>query len=310
MAKYVGRRLLALIPTLLFISLVTFLMAQLAPGDPIMLMAGEKATPETIERLRSQYGLDKPLHIQYVDFVQNAVRFDFGLSFYSKRPVSEVIVQGFGPTMTLALIAILIASLLGISLGSAAAYYKDKPLDRIAVAVALLGVTVPNFVLAPLLALVFSVRLGWLPVAGWDGAEYFVLPAIVLAARPMAMIARLARTAMTDALSQDYIRTAYAKGLTAREVVWRHALRNSMVVTLTGIGNSFGFLLTGSFIVETAFGVPGLGYKGVQAIQQRDFPVIQATTLLFATLFVLVNLTVDLLYHWLDPRIRQGGEKG
>lgn len=309
MMRYLFNRLLLLFPTLLFISALTFLIGFFAPGDPIEILAGEKADPAAIERVRKLYGLDQPLHVQYLRFLSQAARLDFGISYYNQRPVGEVIRSGFPATSLLACCAILIAVLIGIPLGIIAAWFQERLVDRLAIVIALLGVTVPNFVLAPLFVYVFSLSIGWFPVAGWGGWEYVVLPSFVLAARPTAMVARLSRTAMLEVLSQDYIRTAFAKGLTPWQVLWKHAFRNALLVILTGIGNSFGFLLTGSFIVETAFGVPGLGYKSVQAIQQRDYPVIQATTLLFATLFVLVNLLVDILYTRLDPRIRYRGEQ-
>jgi len=304
MKRYILQRLLLLIPTLFFISTVTFLVGYFAPGDPIQILAGEKADPAIIARVREQYGLNQPVHVQYARFLINAMRLDFGISYYNQRPVRQIILDGFFPTVSLACIAIFLASCVGIILGIIAAWYKDRLIDRFAVLTALLGVTIPNFVLAPLLVFFFSIRLNWFPVAGWGSLDYMILPAIVLAARPTAMVARLTRTSVTEILAQDFIRAAYAKGLSAWQVLRRHILRNAMLITVTGIGNSFGFLLTGSFIVETAFGVPGLGYKSVQAIQQRDYPVIQATTLLFATLFILVNLLVDLIYLWLDPRVK------
>lgn len=307
MGRLITQRLLLAIPTLLFISLLTFCMGYFAPGDPVRIIAGEKADDAAIERVRQQYGLDQPPHIQYLRFLTNALRLDFGISYYNQRPIGQIVREGILPTATLALCAILLASTLGMTLGFLAAWYQGRAVDKISVVVSLLGITVPNFVLAPLLVYLFAVQLRWFPVAGWGQWIYIVLPAVVLAARPTAFIARLARTSASETLGQEFIRTAYAKGLSGFQVFKGHVFRNAMLVVLTGIGNSFGFLLTGSFIVETAFGIPGLGYKSVQAVLQRDYPVIQATTLLFAFLFVMINLLLDLTYSWLDPRIKVQG---
>lgn len=310
MRRLILRRLLALIPTLLFISLVTFTAAYLAPGDPVLMLAGEKARPEQVALVRKQFGLDQPPTLRFLNFVKDAARGDFGMSFYYRRPVGQIIAQSLKPTAALASLAIVVAILSGISLGIIAAVRAGSIWDSLSVGFSLIGVAIPSFVLAPILVYVFSLRLGWLPVSGWGRPEYLVMPVLILGIRPAAMIARLMRTSLIETLSQDFVRTARAKGLSFGQALRRHALPNALPPVVIGIGNSFGFLLTGSFIVETIFGIPGLGARSVEAIQQRDYPVIQATTLLFATLFVLVNLAVDLIQAKLDPRVRLQPEAG
>ncbi len=304
MVRYVLSRLLQAIPTLLLISFLTFIMGFLAPGDPIRMILGEHSDPQTVAQVRHELGLDQPWYVQYGRFVWSAVKGDFGISLYNRRPVGDIIRESFPATATLAVLAILLAITVGIPAGIVAAVWHNRLPDRLSMAGVVLGISVPNFVLATLLILLVSVRLGWLPVAGWGAPEYLVLPVLVLAARPSASIARFTRTSMLEVLQQDYIRTARAKGVPERAVILRHALPNALLPVVTVIGNAFGYLLTGSFIVETVFAVPGVGYKSIEAILRRDYPVIQATTLLFAFLFIGVNLLVDILYTRLDPRVR------
>jgi ABC-type dipeptide/oligopeptide/nickel transport system permease component len=304
MVRYVLSRLLQAIPTLLLISFLTFIMGYLAPGDPIRMILGEHSDPQTVAQVRHELGLDQPWYVQYGRFVWSAVKGDFGISLYNRRPVGDVIRESFPATATLAVLAILLAIAVGIPAGIVAAVFHNRLPDRLSMAGVVLGISVPNFVLATLLILLVSVRLGWLPVAGWGAPEYLVLPVLVLAARPSASIARFTRTSMLEVLQQDYIRTARAKGVPERAVILKHALPNALLPVVTVIGNAFGYLLTGSFIVETVFAVPGVGYKSIEAILRRDYPVIQATTLLFAFLFIAVNLFVDILYTRLDPRVR------
>jgi ABC-type dipeptide/oligopeptide/nickel transport system permease component len=304
MVRYVLSRLLQAIPTLLLISFLTFIMGYLAPGDPIRMILGEHSDPQTVAQVRHELGLDQPWYVQYGRFVWSAVKGDFGISLYNRRPVGDVIRESFPATATLAVLAILLAIAVGIPAGIVAAVFHNRLPDRLSMAGVVLGISVPNFVLATLLILLVSVRLGWLPVAGWGAPEYLVLPVLVLAARPSASIARFTRTSMLEVLQQDYIRTARAKGVPERAVILKHALPNALLPVVTVVGNAFGYLLTGSFIVETVFAVPGVGYKSIEAILRRDYPVIQATTLLFAFLFIAVNLFVDILYTRLDPRVR------
>mgnify|MGYP001026932897 CR=1 FL=1 len=304
MVRYALSRLLQAIPTLLLISFLTFIMGYLAPGDPIRMILGERSDPQAVAQVRRELGLDQPWYVQYGRFVWNAVRGDFGISLYNRRPVGDIIRESFPATVTLAVLAILLAITVGIPAGVVAAVWHHRLPDRLSMAGVVLGICVPNFVLATLLILLVSVRLGWLPVAGWGAPEYVVLPVLVLAARPSASIARFTRTSMLEVLQQDYIRTARAKGVPESFVILKHALPNALLPVVTVIGNAFGYLLTGSFIVETVFAVPGVGYKSIEAILRRDYPVIQATTLLFAFLFIVVNLLVDILYTRLDPRVR------
>lgn len=300
-------RLLQAIPTLLLISFLTFILGFLAPGDPIRMILGERSDPQAVAQVRRELGLDQPWYVQYGRFVWNAVRGDFGISLYNRRPVGDILRESFPATATLAVLAILLAVTVGIPAGIVAAVWHNRLPDRLSMVGVVLGISVPNFVLATLLILLVSVRLGWLPVAGWGAPEYLVLPVLVLAARPAASVARFTRTSMLEVLQQDYIRTARAKGVPEHLVILRHALPNALLPVVTVIGNAFGYLLTGSFVVETVFAVPGVGYRSIEAILRRDYPVIQATTLLFAFLFIVVNLAVDLLYTRLDPRVRFRG---
>ncbi len=306
MARYVLSRLLQAVPTLLLISFLTFIMGFLAPGDPIRMILGERSDPQAVAAVRRELGLDQPWHVQYGRFVWNAVKGDFGISLYNRRPVGDILQESFPATATLAVLAIALAIVVGIPAGVVAAVWHNRLPDRLSMAGVVLGISVPNFVLATLLILLVSVRLGWLPVAGWGAPEYLVLPVLVLAARPSASIARFTRTSMLEVLQQDYIRTARAKGVPEHLVILKHALPNAVLPVVTVVGNAFGYLLTGSFIVETVFAVPGVGYRSIEAILRRDYPVIQATTLLFAFLFIVVNLVVDVLYTRLDPRVRFG----
>lgn len=306
MGRYVLNRLLQAIPTLLLISFLTFIMGFLAPGDPIRMILGERSDPQAVAQVRHELGLDRPWYEQYARFVWNAVKGDFGISLYNRRPVGDLLRESFPATATLAVLAILLAVTVGVPAGVVSAVWHNRLPDRLSMLGVVLGISVPNFVLATLLILLFSVQMGWLPVAGWGAPEHLLLPIAVLAARPSASIARFTRTSMLEVLQQDYIRTARAKGVPEHAVILRHALPNALLPVVTVVGNAFGYLLTGSFIVETVFAVPGVGYKSIEAILRRDYPVIQATTLLFAFLFIVVNLVVDIIYTRLDPRVRLG----
>jgi len=302
---YIGRRLLLAVPTLIAVSMVAFFVGFLAPGSPIDLLMGQHGDPAVRQRLEHEYGLDLPPLRQYGRFVWNALHGDLGRSFANgERPVSQMIAEQFPTTALLATLAIVAAALLGLPVGVIAALHHNGPADRAVMGGALLFVSTPPFVLAPLLMLLFALKLEWLPASGWEGPSYWVLPVLVLAARPAALMARLMRSSMLDVLRQDYIRTAYAKGLSTAQVIGRHALKNAFLPVLTVIGNSFGYLLTGSFVVETIFGIPGIGYESVHCILARDYPVIQAVALLVAACFISVNLIVDVLYAVVDPRVR------
>lgn len=305
MAPYVLKRLALAVPTLLAVSFVTFFLGYLAPGSPIDLLVGQHADPAIRRQLEHEYGLDRPAMVQYADFLWGAVRGDLGHSFANGgRSVTDLIAQQFPTTAFLALLAICTAALLGLPAGVLAALQHNRLPDRAVMTQVLVLVSLPPFVLAPILMLCFSLWLGWLPTSGWEGPAYWVLPTVVLAARPGALLARQMRSSMLEVLRQDYIRTASAKGLTGTQVILRHALKNALLPVLTVLGNSFGYLLTGSFIVETLFSIPGIGYESVHSILARDYPVIQGVALLVASVFVAVNLLVDLLYVAVDPRVR------
>jgi len=302
---YIAKRLALAIPTLIVVSIITFFLGFLAPGSPIDLLMGQHGDPSVRRRLEHEYGLDLPPLQQYGRFVIHAVQGDLGRSFANgEKPVSELIAEQFPTTALLACLAIVTAMLLGLPAGVLAALHQNRLPDRIVMGSVLLLVSTPPFVLAPLLMLLFALRLEWLPASGWEGPAYWVMPVLVLAARPAALMARLMRSSLVEVLRQDYIRTAYAKGLSTAQVIRRHALKNAFLPVLTALGNSFGYLLTGSFVVETVFGIPGIGYESIHCILARDYPVIQAVALLVATLFIAVNLIVDVLYALVDPRVR------
>jgi ABC-type dipeptide/oligopeptide/nickel transport system permease component len=310
--RFLLKRLGLAVVSVWVVCTVVFFLAAFAPGDPVQIAAGGKAlSPAAMGRLRHTLGLDKPLGVRYGDYLWNALHGNLGRSFYDGEPVTHFFARALPNTALLALVAIVLALLLGLMVGILAALRPNSWLDRALMAAILTGVTLPTFVLAPVLVLIFALKLGWLPVAGWNdpltGAiepQYVVLPAVVLAARPAALIGRLTRSSLLETLQQDYIRTARAKGLSPWRVLFRHALPNALLPVLTSAGVSFGYLLSGSFVVETIFTVPGVGYESIHSLATRDYSLIQGTTLLLAVIFVTVNLLVDVLYVVLDPRIR------
>lgn len=311
LAKSILVRLLFGLVSLIFISFVTFVADEITPGDAATIQAGEKARPEDVQNLRHQMGLDRPWLVRYVEFVSNAARFDFGRSYLGSKPeVSKIIGKALPMTLKIALLAILLAAAIGIFLGTIAGVYQNKAQDRAVLTLSTLGVTVPNFVLAPVLVYFFAVKMDALPQT-WEvhlrapEFYYLLLPVVILSARPMATLTRLTRASVVDTLQQEFVRLATAKGVPPRRLVFRHVLRNALLPVITAIGTSFGFLLTGSFIIERAFLIPGLGSEAIEAILKRDTPVIQATVLVAGGLFILINLIVDLILPLLDPRIRE-----
>lgn len=311
LVKAISLRLLYGILSLIFISLVTFIADEIAPGDAVTALASEKADQETKDRIRKNYGLDRPMHERYLRFLGNAIQLDFGTSYYgTKEPVAEVLKRTLPMTLRVGAMAMLLAAAVGIFLGTIAAIRENRFADRAALTISTLGVTLPNFVLAPLLVLIFYVQMDVLP-ATWsvnrvaDDIYYLILPIVILAARPMAMLTRLTRASMIETLNQEFIRTAIAKGVPPFRMFTRHALRNAILPVITAIGTSFGFLLTGSFVVERAFTLPGLGSTTIEAIQRGDAPVVQACVLVTGFLFIVINLLVDLALPILDPRIRE-----
>ena len=311
LAKAILLRLLYGAFSLIFISFVTFVAGEFAPGDPATILAGEKASLETVHLIRHNLGLDRPWPERYVRFVDHALHGDFGVSYYSTHePVRDILIRTTPMTIKLASQAIILAAALGILLGTLAAVYQRRFADRTILTLSTLGVTTPNFVLAPILVYIFCQRLDRLPIS-WSTTlvapeiVYFILPVTILAARPMALITRLTRASMIDTLDQEFIRTATAKGVPRGRLLFRHALRNAILPVITTIGTSFGFLLTGSFVLERYFLMPGLGSTVIEAIQQIDMPVVQAGVLVTGVMFILLNLVVDILMPILDPRIRE-----
>jgi len=301
---YIARRLVALIAVLFGVSLIIFAILKFVPGDPARLVAGMDASEADVQNIRHQLGLDRPVYVQYVTFVGNALHGNFGRSTRSLQPVSAELKLRLPATIELAVAAMLLATVFGVVLGVIAAVRPYSIWDNLSSFLAISGVSMPTFWLGLMLILIFSVTLRWFPVSGRGGLRHLVLPALTLAATSSAIIARQTRSDMLEVLHQDYVRTARAKGLTEQGVVFRHALRNALIPTTTVVGLQFGYLLGGAVITETVFAWPGVGRLLVDGIKFRDFPVVQATVLVLATIFVFVNLGVDLLYMALDPRIK------
>jgi peptide/nickel transport system permease protein len=312
--RYLARRLLLLVPVLAGVSVVIFMVLHLSPGDPVEIMLGSQATHEDRTRLRAELGLDQPLHVQYVRWLGHVARGDLGRSLWMKRPVLDEVLGRFQATLVLTGTALLLSSLAGVALGVASATRPNSLLDRLSAVASLFGASMPTFWLGIVLMVVFALRLGWLPASGMYAAygggdlrdllAHLVLPAVTLAAASVTIIARLTRATMLETLGQDYIRTARAKGVVERAVVLRHGLKNALIPIVTVIGVQAGYLLGGAVLTETVFAWPGVGTLMVQGILARDFPLVQGCVLVVALSFVLVNLAVDLLYAWFDPRIR------
>lgn len=305
MLKYVFKRLLQAIPTLLVVITITFFMMRLAPGGPF---TGERSLPPEIEaNLRAAYNLDKPLVQQFFDYLWNILHGDFGPSFkYTDFTVSELIWTGFPVSLQLGLWAILFALLIGVTLGSIAAIKQNSRLDYFLMAYSMVGIAVPNFVLAPIMTLVIGVYLHWLPVGGWnDGAlPNMVLPVLSLALPQIAYIARLTRGSMVEVLGMQFIRTARAKGLPERLVVTRHALKSAMLPVVSYLGPATAGVITGSVVIEQIYGLPGLGRYFVQGALNRDYTLVMGTVIFYGSLIIFFNLIVDIVYSWLDPQIR------
>ena len=305
MYKYLATRMVQMIPVLLGVTILTFSMIHLTPGDPVTIMMGERgASAEDIERLREELGLNDPLPVQFANFLWDALRGDLGNSLRSRRPVIEEIVERIPKTVELTLAAEFLAVTLGVSLGIAAAMARSPMVEMGVMAFALLGLSMPTFWSGLLFILFFSLRLGWFPITSTTTLQGLVLPALTLALPAAAVLARMTRSSLLEVLRQDYVRTAHAKGLRERAVILRHALKNAFIPVMTIIGLQFGGLLTGTFIVESVFARPGLGRFTVNAILARDFPQVQAIVLFLAVIYVGVNLLTDLGYALIDPRIR------
>jgi peptide/nickel transport system permease protein len=309
---FVARRLLSAIPVLLVVSIVTFLIMWLIPGDISAELGGSDATPEQIERIREQFGLNKPLLERAAQWYGNLLQGDLGHSYLQNRSVADAVFERLPVTLSLAALSLVLASIMGVLLGILAAVRHNSWADQGSMVAALVGLSIPDFWFGLVLIIVFGVFLGWLPTGGYvpitedffGWVRSMTLPALTLAFTQMGVIARMTRSSMLDVLDQDFVRTARAKGMRARTVIFRHALRNALVPIVTVMGVTAGILLSGAVVIESVFSLPGVGRLIVGSIQRRDFPIIQGGLLVTACVFVFVNLVVDILYGWLDPRVR------
>jgi peptide/nickel transport system permease protein len=302
--KSLLRRLALLVPTILGVVTLIFFLIHFIPGDPVELMLGETASTADLERLRADLGLDLPVAEQFGTFLLGFVRGDLGNSFFYRRPVVEVILEKLPATLELAAAAMVLALLLALPLGIVAAVRKDSFTDRAAMLASLVGISMPNFWLGPLLIILFSIKLGWLPVSGREGAASIVLPALTLGTALAALLSRMTRSAMLDVLGEDYLRTARAKGLSEKVVIVKHAFRNALLPVLTIVGLQFGALLSGAVITENVFAWPGIGSLLIQAINTRDYPMVQGCVLVISLGYVAANFLTDLLYSLSDPRVK------
>src|ERR687885_1172323 len=312
MFAYIVRRVLATIPVMAIVALFVFSLLYIAPGDPAAVIAGDQATPEDVERIRASLGLDRPFLVRFGEWLFRILQGNLGVSIFTNLPVTTMIRQRIEPTLSLMVLTLVIALSVAIPLGVLAAWKQGTLLDRVVMAFAVLGFSVPVFVVGYLLAYVFALELDWLPVQGytsfseglWPWMENLILPAVALGGVYIALIARITRATMLEVLSQDYIRTARAKGAGQRSILFLHALKNAAVPIVTVIGIGIALLIGGAVVTESVFAIPGLGRLTVDAILRRDYPVIQGVVLLFSFVYVLVNLGIDLFYTILDPRIR------
>ena len=303
MISYIGRRILWIIPVLFAVSVITFVLMHSVPGGP---WDREKRLPAgVVARLNAEYGLDQPLVVQYVNWASDFVTGDFGPSYrYIDRRVNDIVADGLGTTVHLGLMAFLLAVAVGLPLGILAALGHNRWPDYLSTSISIVGIATPSFVLAILLIVFFSVGLGWFPTGGWKGPQYWVLPTVALAGFPIAVIARYTRASMLEVTRKDYIRTAQSKGLQRQAVVSRHMIRNALIPVVTILGPTLAFLVTGSFIIEQIFSIPGVGRFYITAISTRDYSLLMAMTMLYAFAVAFLNVVVDVLYAYIDPRIR------
>ena len=304
MIRHVGLRLLLALPALWLILTMVFLLAHIVPGDPVQQMLGEGARPEDISALRHSLGLDQTIGVQYERYLFGVLRGNLGESFRFQEPVTSVILSRYPATLELAFIALIVCTAIAIPAGMLASEKRGTRSDHAVGVLTLFGLSVPNFALGPLMILLFAVYWGWLPVSGRGGVLHLILPAITLGAALAAILTRMVRAAVIEELSADYVRTARAKGLGEWTVLFRHAFRNALIPILTVIGLQFGTLLAGAIVTETIFSWPGIGRLTVQAIQSRDFPLLQGCILLIAVTYVVVTLLTDVVYAFVDPRVR------
>ena len=310
MFQYTLKRLGQTFLVLIGITLITFLLLNVVPGDPVAMMLDKRADEATIEKVRHEMGLDVPLHEQYIDFVKGAVKLDFGTSYFTKEVVTDAIVRCFKVTVKLAAMSFLFAVVLGITCGMIAAVYRGRWIDSALMTLSVVGVSAPSFWIAIILQIVIGLKLDLLPISGFDGPLNYILPSIALGTRYAGSIARITRTSMLDVIKQDYIRTTRSKGVKESVVIMKHALKNAMIPIVTLVGTELGNMLTGSMLIEKVFSIPGIGKLAVDAMSNRDLPLLQGTVVYIALVFVIVNLVVDLSYALIDPRIRYGKGEG
>lgn len=311
MAGYIVRRLLLAIPVMLLVAVTTFLLLHMTPGDPVAVLLGPDATTEQIEELRESLGLNDPVLVQLLNWFKHLARGDLGTSLFLNKPVTAAILERAEPTLMLTLLASLVAVGIGLPLGVISAVRRGTPIDAGSMLAAMIGISMPTFWLGLNLIFIFGVKLRWLPVAGyqplteglWDSVRYLIMPALTLGAAQGALLARMTRSMMLEVLNEDYIRTARSKGVGERRVILRHALRNAFIPLVTVIGLTFAVLISGAVVTEQVFSIPGVGQLLIRAVLRRDFPLIQGIVLLIAFLYVVINLIVDLIYVFLDPRI-------
>ena len=313
MFKYILRRLLMMIPVLIGLTIVVFLLVNVLPGDTARIIAGDYADEKTVESIRQAYGLDQPIHIQYLNFMKNLLQGDFGRSYHSRRPIAKELSNVFPKTIKLALATEAAGVLMGVLLGMTAALKRGTLVDRCITGFGVLGLSIPQFWFALILQLLFAVTLKWLPPSGYGVGfdRYVILPALTLGIPSAGMMARVSRSAFLEGLPQNYIRTARAKGIKEHAVIWRHALKNAMIPILSLIGTDISRLITGTMIAESVFSWPGIGKYGYDALFYKDMPALQATVLVLAIAICVINLIVDILYGFFDPRVRlsqKGGE--
>jgi ABC-type dipeptide/oligopeptide/nickel transport system permease component len=304
MIRYLGLRFLLALPALWLILTMVFLLAHVVPGDPVQQMLGEGARAEDLQQLRHALALDLPLPVQYGRYLAGIAHGNLGESFRFQQPVARVVLSHYPATLELAIVALLVCAAIGIPAGMFAAQRRGRTADRAIGVLTLFGLSVPNFALGPVLILIFSVILGWLPVSGRGGPLHLILPAVTLGAALAAILARMVRTSVIEELSSDYVRTARAKGLAESAVLFRHAFRNALIPILTILGLQFGTLLAGTIVTESIFSWPGIGRLAVQAIGARDYPLLQGCILVIAVSYVFVNLLTDMVYALVDPRVR------
>jgi peptide/nickel transport system permease protein len=304
MLSYIIRRIAQTALVLIGITLVTFILLNVVPGDPVALMLDRRGTPETIAAVRHDLGLDRPLPEQYITFLFRAARLDFGQSYFLRRDVIEMLMKAFGITIKLAGISFVFAALIGVCCGIAAAVNRGKMRDSLIMMLSMAGISAPVFWVGLMLQIIFGLKLGLFPISGAGSLISFVLPGITLGTRYAASIARITRTSMLEVIKQDYIRTAWAKGAGRKTVIFKHALKNALIPIVTMMGTQLGNMLAGSMLTETIFAIPGIGKLMVDSMSNRDIPLIQGTVIYIAAVFVFINLLVDISYAFIDPRIR------